>query len=142
MIQQHPLVFSLVTLFAGILIGIRIGALLSGRKASGPRPAKPQEKGKEKSREVPRSGSVVELYVGNLSYEVNGKELKKMFGEFGPVVSARIIENRFNGKSKGYGFVEMADSKSADAAIKAMNAKDFKGRKMVVNEAKSQARDD
>ena len=66
--------------------------------------------------------------------------LSKAFEPHGKVISARIIRNKFNNKSKGFGFVMMADEKEADDAVKALNGKDLDGRKLVVNEAKSRAR--
>lgn len=83
----------------------------------------------------------IELYVGNLSYEVKEKDLKREFAKFGGVKSARIIKNKFNNKSKGFGFVEMADRNSCLEAIRALNGKEINGRRIVVNEAKSEARD-
>lgn len=86
------------------------------------------------------SSSNIELYVGNLSYDVKEKDLKREFGKFGDVKSARIIKNKFNNKSKGFGFVEMADRGSCLEAIRALNGKEVRGRRIVVNEAKSEAR--
>jgi RNA recognition motif-containing protein len=86
-------------------------------------------------------GDGIELYVGNLSYDISEKELKKAFGAHGSVVSARIITNKFNNRSKGYGFIEMANQGGADKAVKAMHGKELKGRKLVVNEARSRSRD-
>lgn len=83
----------------------------------------------------------VELYVGNLSYDITEKELVKTFEAYGKVIQGRIIQNRFNGKSKGYGFVEMVDRQEALNAIRALNGKEIKGRRIVVNEAKSSARE-
>ncbi|HAS81361.1 MAG TPA: RNA-binding protein [Verrucomicrobia bacterium] len=83
----------------------------------------------------------MELYVGNLSYDMSEAELKKTFGEFGDVLSIRVIKNKFNDRSKGYGFVEMATQSGADKAVKAMNGKEILSRKMVVNEARSKSRD-
>jgi RNA recognition motif-containing protein len=97
------------------------------------KPSRRQKKEPDKGR--------VELYVGNLPYEVRSKELRKMFEEHGRVLGARIIQNKFNGKSKGFGFVEMADGGSARAACRKLNGSDIKGRKIVVNEAKSSAKD-
>ncbi len=88
------------------------------------------------------TGRGVELYVGNLPYETSDKELGRAFEKFGRVLSVRMIENRRNGRPKGFGFVEMEDDASADSAIKSMNGADFKGRAIVVNEAKSRARRD
>lgn len=85
-------------------------------------------------------GGVTELYVGNLSYDVKEKDLKREFGKFGGVKSARIITNKFNNKSKGFGFIEMADRSSSLEAIRALNGKEMRGRRIVVNEAKSEAR--
>lgn len=87
-----------------------------------------------------KSAEVIELYVGNLSYDVKEKDLKREFGKFGNVKSARIIMNKFNNKSKGFGFVEMADRSSSLEAIRALNGKDILGRRIVVNEAKSEPR--
>jgi hypothetical protein len=85
-------------------------------------------------------GGVTELYVGNLSYDVKDKDLKREFGKFGGVKSVRLITNKFNNKSKGFGFIEMADRRSSLEAIRALNGKEMRGRRIVVNEAKSEAR--
>ena len=63
-----------------------------------------------------------------------------MFSEFGKVASVRIIKNQYNGKSKGYGFVEMSSRNDAGSAVKSLNGKEHKGRKIVVNEAKTRSR--
>ena len=76
------------------------------------------------------------LYVGNLKYSVDDAELQEMFSEFGAVDSARVITDRDTGRSKGFGFVEMADEGEADAAINALNGKDVQGRALTVNEAR------
>ena len=68
------------------------------------------------------------------------KDLNKAFGEFGEVVSARVIKNRFSGKSKGFGFVELNGREEAAAAVRALNGKDFKGRRIVANEARSRSK--
>lgn len=86
------------------------------------------------------SGGAIELYVGNLSYDVREKDLRREFGKFGGVKSARIIKNKFNNKSKGFGFVEMDNRAGSLEAIRAMNGKEVRGRRIVVNEAKSEAR--
>ncbi len=86
-------------------------------------------------------GDGVELYVGNLSYDIDDKGLMKVFAPHGKTLSARIIKNKFNNRSKGYGFVEMATPAGADKAVKAMHGKEVKGRKLVVNEARSRSRD-
>ncbi len=76
------------------------------------------------------------IYVGSLSFELSEAELKQAFEAFGAVASARIIMDRYSGRSKGFGFVEMANDSEAKAAIAGMNGKDLKGRKIMVSEAK------
>ena len=76
------------------------------------------------------------IYVGNLSYEVNEEDLQKAFSEFGEVVSVKIIKDQYNGRSKGFGFIEMPDRTEANAAIEGLNSKEFKGRSIKVNQAK------
>jgi len=87
------------------------------------------------------TGEGIELYVGNLSYDMTEAEMTKTFSAFGKVLSVRVIKNKFNDRSKGYGFVEMADQSGADKAVKAMSGKELMGRKMVVNEARSKSRE-
>jgi len=84
-------------------------------------------------------GSCVEIYVGNLSYDTTEAQMRKEFERYGSVKSARIISNRFNNKSKGYGFIEMHNRPEAEAAIKALHDKDIQGRKLRVNEAKNKS---
>jgi len=76
------------------------------------------------------------LYVGNLSYEVDGSELEQLFGAHGQVVSAQIINDRDTGRSKGFGFVEMSNDDEAQAAIAALNGQQHNGRALTVNEAR------
>ena len=76
------------------------------------------------------------IYVGNLSWEMNDEDLKAAFEEFGEVNSAAIIKDKFTGKSRGFGFVEMPNKEEADAAISGMNEKEISGRKIKVNEAR------
>src|SRR5687768_1326176 len=76
------------------------------------------------------------LYVGNLSYNVDSSELEQLFGAHGQVVSAQIINDRDTGRSKGFGFVEMANDAEADAAIAALNGQQHGGRALTVNEAR------
>ncbi len=86
-------------------------------------------------------GDCVEIYVGNLSYDMTEAHMRKEFECYGAVKSARIISNRFNHKSKGFGFVEMPNRPEAEAAIKALHDKDILGRKLRVNEAKNKSRE-
>ena len=76
------------------------------------------------------------LYVGNLSYEVSNSELEQMFQAHGQVQSAQIIMDRDTGRSKGFGFVEMANDQEAQVAIAALNGKEANGRALTVNEAR------
>ncbi len=76
------------------------------------------------------------IYVGNLSFGVTEDELKQAFGAFGTVESARIITDKFSGKSKGFGFVEMPSKQEAQAAIEGLNGTDLGGREINVNEAR------
>ena len=76
------------------------------------------------------------IYVGNLPYQVTEEGLREKFEEFGEVSSANIITDKFSGRSKGFGFVEMPDDAKANDAIKALDGQDFDGRSIKVNEAK------
>ena len=76
------------------------------------------------------------LYVGNLSYQVDSTELEQLFGAHGQVLSAQVINDRDTGRSKGFGFVEMADDAEAEAAIAALNGFQHGGRALTVNEAR------
>lgn len=78
------------------------------------------------------------LYVGNLAYSVDKSRLEEIFGEFGTVASAQVIMDRETGRSKGFGFVEMGSDQEAQAAISALNGKNFDGRNLTVNEARPQ----
>ena len=76
------------------------------------------------------------IYVGNLSYDLTEKELEELFAEFGPVSAARIIRDRTTGRSKGFGFVEMDNKAEAEEAIKKLDGKEMNGRPLKVNEAR------
>ena len=91
---------------------------------------------KRKPHPAPTDGSV-EIYVGNLSYDMTEDQLRKEFEAYGKVNSARLITNRYNGKSKGFGFVQMPNRPEAEKAVAALNDKDIMGRKMKCNEAKN-----
>ena len=75
------------------------------------------------------------LYVGNLAYSVTSADLEQIFGDFGSVQSAQVIQDRETGRSKGFGFVEMGTDQEAKAAIEGLNLKQHEGRAMTVNEA-------
>jgi RNA recognition motif-containing protein len=76
------------------------------------------------------------IYVGNLSFEVVEQDLQEAFEAFGETTSVRIIKDKYNGRSKGFGFVEMPKKGDAESAINNLNDKDLKGRKLNVNEAR------
>ncbi len=76
------------------------------------------------------------LYVGNLPYSVRDGDLEQSFGQFGTVTSAKVMMERDTGRSKGFGFVEMASDAEAQAAISGMNGQALGGRSLVVNEAR------
>ena len=78
------------------------------------------------------------LYVGNLDYGVTGDQLGELFAKAGKVVDAVVINDKYSGRSKGFGFVEMSSDKEAKKAIEMFNGQDHEGRKMIVNEARPQ----
>ena len=76
------------------------------------------------------------VYVGNLSYDLSEEDLKTAFEEYGEVTSAKIISDRYSGRSKGFGFVEMTSDDEGQAAIEGLSGKELAGRAIVVNEAR------
>ena len=76
------------------------------------------------------------IYVGNLSYQSTEDELRDLFAEFGDVVSAKLIVDRFTGQSKGFGFVEMSNNSEAQKAMDELNGRDVNGRSITVNQAR------
>ena len=76
------------------------------------------------------------LYVGNLSYSVDSDKLSEMFSKVGKVVSAQVISDRYSGRSRGFGFVEMGSEEEAKKAIDELNGKEIDGRVLAVNEAR------
>jgi RNA recognition motif-containing protein len=76
------------------------------------------------------------IYVGNLMFDVSETTLKEAFEEFGQVTEVRLIMDKYSGKSKGFGFIEMPDKAEAEKAMAEMNGKEFMGRALNVNEAK------
>ena len=73
------------------------------------------------------------IYVGNLNYQTTEETLNSVFSQYGEVVSAVIIKDRFTEQSKGFGFIEMADDNAIDLAVATMNGKDLDGRRIRVN---------
>ena len=78
----------------------------------------------------------MDIYVGNLTGEVTDEDLVAAFSAHGQVASARLIKDRFSGRSRGFGFVEMPNDSEAQAAIDHLNGKDLKGRIITVNQAR------
>jgi len=76
------------------------------------------------------------IYVGNLSYDMNDNDLQQIFAEYGAVSSARIIQDRDSGRSKGFGFVEMPSDEDAQKAIEGLSGQEVSGRNLTVNEAR------
>ncbi len=76
------------------------------------------------------------IYVGNLSYNLTEDDLRALFAEFGDVTSAKLIMDRYTGQSKGFGFVEMSEDGAAQKAIDELNGRDVSGRSLTVNQAR------
>ncbi len=130
--NPETLAYSAATALAGLIIGY-----VAGQQSTKPR----RIKKKKSNRPQRSSGDGTELYVGNLSYDIDDARLEKEFKAFGSVLSARVIKNKYNDRSRGYGFVEMANDSGADKAIDATHGKEIMGRKLVVNVARSSSRD-
>ncbi len=80
------------------------------------------------------------IYVGNMNYATTEDSLKNAFSQYGEVVSAVVIRDRYTEQSKGFGFVEMADDGAAEAAIAGLNGTEFEGRRIRVNQAEDRPR--
>ena len=78
----------------------------------------------------------MKLYVGNLSFQTSSEELQQLFAQAGTVESANVVEDRETGRSRGFGFVEMATKEEGEAAIQQFNGKEMNGRSLTVNEAR------
>lgn len=80
------------------------------------------------------------IYVGNLAYNTTSKELEDAFARYGEVARAQVVTDRDTGRSRGFGFVEMANADEANAAIEALDGSDLSGRKLTVNKARERDR--
>src|SRR5882724_8677570 len=78
----------------------------------------------------------MKLYVGNLAFQTSSEDLQQLFAQAGTVESASVVEDRDTGRSRGFGFVEMASKEEGEAAITQFNGKEFNGRNLTVNEAR------
>ena len=76
------------------------------------------------------------IYVSNLSFKVTDNDLRELFSSYGAVDSAKVINDRMTGRSRGFGFVEMADNREAQKAIDELNDTEFDGKRISVNEAR------
>ena len=77
------------------------------------------------------------IYVGNLNYDMSEDDLKNAFEEYGAVESVKIIIDRYSGRSKGFGFIEMKNNDEAKSAMEALSGKEISGRTLVINEART-----
>ena len=135
---------AIIAVIGALVVGFVVGRLSKRGKSADCKCGEAKRRSSERKPVVnpeparqPIPAGSVEIYVGNLSYDLTDEELKKLFAEYGEVSSARIVLNRFNGKSKGFGFVVMPNRSEAEKAIAAYSEKEFMGRKMRVNEAKN-----
>jgi cold-inducible RNA-binding protein len=78
----------------------------------------------------------MKLYVGNLTFQTSSNDLQELFSQAGTVETANVVEDRDTGRSRGFGFVEMASREEGEAAISQLNGKEVGGRSLTVNEAK------
>lgn len=76
------------------------------------------------------------LYVGSLPYSIDDAQLEELAQPFGDIISAKVISDKFSGRSKGFGFVEFTNDDDAEKAIEGLNGKEVEGRELVVNEAR------
>lgn len=84
---------------------------------------------------------MISIYVGNLSYAVTKEQLQKLFEQYGAVTAAKVVTDKFTGKSKGFAFVEMSSREEGMQAIDALNGTEFAGRNIKVNESRPQPQD-
>lgn len=144
LVQSHPHIVAAGLFMAGAIVGFACAKMFGGKKR--PQDARPsrggdQPRARESRRQdaarVPIPAGSVEIYVGNLNYDINDDQLRKTFEEFGKVDSVRVVQNRQSGKSKGFGFVVMPNRSEAEAAIAALHNREVLGREIHVNEAKN-----
>lgn len=120
-------------------LALRKGGADSSRNRNGGRGRDRGRKNGDDAPPRPADGEV-EIYVGNLSFDMTEQQLRSEFAKFGVVSDCRIVTNRSTGRSKGFGFVSMPHRKEAEIAIKALDDSEVMGRKMRVNEARGNNR--
>ena len=141
----HALIALAVAFLVGLLVGIILTKALCTKKKAASNGARRPHAGTPHRFQDSHSGPTrvaipagsVEIYAGNLSYDLTEEGLRKEFEAFGTVASARVVVNHFNNRAKGFGFVVMPNRAEAEKAIAALNDKDVLGRKMRVNEARN-----
>jgi cold-inducible RNA-binding protein len=82
----------------------------------------------------------MKLYVGNLSYDTGEQQIEHLFAPLGVVESVKVIRDQLSGRSRGFGFVEMTNADEATAACRALDQREFEGRRLIVSEAKPQSK--
>ena len=142
----QAVVIAVAAFVLGMVVMVVVGRLCCkqcGGSCNGKKPKADSSSGgarrpfeKRKPHPAPADGSV-EIYVGNLSYEMTEPQVREMFEKFGKVNAVRLVINRFNGKSKGFGFVQMPVRQEAEAACAALNDSEVMGRRVKCNEAKN-----
>lgn len=80
------------------------------------------------------------IYVGNLTFDMDSSDLERLFSEHGAVTRAQVVTDRNTGRSRGFGFVEMTSTEAAQKAISSLDGRDYNGRKLTVNLAKERSR--
>ena len=146
----HAIVAVVGALVVGYLVGFLMGRrggskCKCAKKAQQPQQLRKRERAESRPALEPRApipAGSVEIYVGNLSYDLTEEQLRKEFEAFGKVDTARVVTNKYNDKSKGFGFVVMPNRAEAEAAIAAMSEKEVMGRKMRVNEARNTVKEE
>ena len=135
---------AIIAVIGALVVGFVVGRLSKRGKGAACKCGEAKRRSSERKPVVnpeparqPIPAGSVEIYVGNLSYDMTEEELRKTFEAFGTVSSARVVTTRFNNKSKGFGFVVMPNRPEAEKAIAAMSEKEVMGRKMRVNEAQN-----
>ena len=123
---------------AVVALGVAAYVALGGKRTSG-RGGRASDRDRKRPSGFlnPNGTGEVELYVGNLSFDMTDSDLRSEFAKFGVVSDAHVVTNRDNGRSKGFGFVHMPNRAEADAAVKALNDKLILGRNMKCNQARN-----